>query len=147
MDYNKNSKDNKFDKDKTNLLDEKEENQKDESKSGCKESDDKLSEGIQDATNIITNINVIKDELCKLPLDPCEKEIFENDLLPMLSLLNYLSNVSINLANSANTLTNSTIVFRKKSEIKDTIDLVYDINKKCEKVYEILEKRMDKFIY
>lgn len=147
MDYNKNSKDNKVDKNKANLLDEKEENQKDESKSGCKESDDKLSEGIQDATNIITNINVIKDELCKLPLDPCEKEIFENNLVPMLDLLNYLSTISVNLANSANTLTNSTIVFRKKSEIKDTIDLVYDINKKCEKVYEILEKRIDKFIY
>lgn len=147
MNYNKNSKDNKVDKDETNLLHEKEKNIYDESNSKCEESEDKLSESIQDATDILTNINVIKDELCKLPLDPCEKEIFENNLVPMLSLLNYLSNASINLANSANILTNSTIVFRKKSEIKDTIDLVYDLNKKCEKVYEILEKRIDKFIY
>jgi len=147
MNYNKNSKDNKVDKDKTNLLDEKAKNQDDKSEIQCQESDDKLSESIQDATDILTNINIIKDELCKLPLDPCEKEIYENNLFPMLNLLYYLSNVSVNLANSANTLTNSTVVFRKKSEIKDTINLVYDINKKCEKVYEILENRIDKFIY
>ncbi|KOA20161.1 hypothetical protein CLHOM_13600 [Clostridium homopropionicum DSM 5847] len=147
MNYNKNSKDNKVDKDKTNLLDEKAKNQDDKNMIQCQKSDDKLSESIQDATDILTNINIIKDELCKLPLDPCEKEIYENNLFPMLNLLYYLSNVSVNLANSANTLTNSTIVFRKKSEIKDTINLVYDINKKCEKVYEVLEKRIDKFIY
>ncbi|GAA0182365.1 hypothetical protein SH2C18_47570 [Clostridium sediminicola] len=94
----------------------------------------------------LKSINIIKEEICKLPLDPCEKEYIDNSILPILTVLDELSRVSVNLSGSVSVLTNSPIVPRKRSKIKDTIDLIYDINEQCEDVYDVVKKRIDALV-
>lgn len=94
----------------------------------------------------LKTINSIKDELCKLPLDPCEKEFILNDITPILAVLTALSSVSANLATSVAILTTNPIVTRKKHKIKETIHTIYDINDQCDDLYEIIEKRVDLLI-
>jgi hypothetical protein len=98
---------------------------------------------ISQASDTLKNINTIKDELCKLPLDPCENEYIINSVLPLTNILYLISTASVNLSNSANILTNSPIVHAKKSEIKDTIDLIYNINEECEDLFKVIKKRLN----
>lgn len=106
-----------------------------------------ISKTITETGETLLSINLIKNELCKLPLNPCEREYFDNSVNPLLVTFYELAAASNQLASSADVLTNSNMVFRKKSKIKDTLDLVYDINKKAEEVYEVLSKRIDKLLY
>ena len=101
---------------------------------------------ISQASDTLKNINTIKDELCKLPLDPCENEYIINSVLPLTNILYMISTASVNLSNSANILTNSPIVHAKKSEIKDTIDLIYNINEECEDLFKVIKKRLNKLL-
>jgi len=94
-------------------------------------------------TETLKNINAIKDELCKLPLDICENEYVTNNIFPLLTVLNQLSAVSSNLSSSFNDLTLSSVVHPKKSEIEDTIHLVYNINEECEDIYDIVKRRIN----
>lgn len=94
----------------------------------------------------LKSINIIKEEICKLPLDPCEKEYIDNSILPILAVAEGLSRISVNLATSVQVLSQSQIVPRKKSKIKDTIDLVYDLNEQVEDVYDVVKKRIDKLV-
>lgn len=104
------------------------------------------SDTINEASTTLRNINVIREELCKLSLNPCEREYFNNCILPLISILTSITTASLNLASSANYLNNSNILFRKKSDIKDTLHLAYDMNRKSEDVYEALKKRIDKLL-
>ena len=97
---------------------------------------------ISQASDTLKNINSIKDELCKLPLDPCESEYILNSVFPLTNTLYLLSTTAVNLSNSANILTLSPIVHAKKSEIKDIIDLVYNINEECEDLFKVIKKRL-----
>ena len=73
---------------------------------------------ISQASDTLKNINTIKDELCKLPLDPCESEYILNSVFPLTNTLYLLSTTAVNLSNPANILTISPIVHAKKSELK-----------------------------
>ena len=95
------------------------------------------------SSDTIKNINVIKDELCKLALNPCELNYINNSVNPLLNVLYQLSTTSYNLASTANLLTLSPIVHAKRHEIKETIDLTYKINEKCEDIYDELKKRLN----
>jgi len=102
-----------------------------------------ISPTITQAAATLRNINIIKDELCKLPIDPCEMEFITNNIYPLLNILYQLSTTSYNLASSANLLSTSSIVHPKNSDLKDTVHLVYNINDKCEDVYDVLKKRIN----
>lgn len=93
--------------------------------------------------NTILAVDSIKEELCKVPLSPCEKQYFENSISPLLLTIDSLSRVSLDLSTSVSLLTTSPIVPRKKSKLKDTIHLIYDINDQCENIYNVLKKRVD----
>jgi hypothetical protein len=101
---------------------------------------------IEETATKIQSINTIKEEICKLPLNLCEKEYIDNCITPILDITSKLSAISINLANSVNVLTTSPIVTRKKSKIKDTIDLIYDLNEQCENTYDAVKKRIDRLL-
>lgn len=98
---------------------------------------------ISKSADALKNINIIKDELCKLPLDPCESEFITNNVTPLLTVLTQLAAVSLSLATSAYYLTLTPIVHAKRSQIKDTIHLVYNINDKCDDVYNVVKKRIN----
>jgi hypothetical protein len=102
-----------------------------------------ISPTISQTADMLKNINVIKDELCKLPLDTCELDYVTTNVLPLLTVIYELSTVSDNLATSVNFLSISSIVHPKRHELKDTTHLIYKINDECEDVYEVLKKRIN----
>lgn len=95
---------------------------------------------------ILAALNSIKSDLCRLPMDFCEKEYIADYITPLLTTLDFLSTTGLNLSTSVNILTNSPIVPRKKGKLKDTIHTIYSMNEKCEEIYEILKKRLDPII-
>lgn len=117
------------------------------SSEGTNVASDDITSNIDDealkAAEVLRSINIIKEELCKLPLDLCERQYFDNRILPLLTTLNFLSTASINLSSSVNVLTTSPIVPRKKGKLKDSINLIYDMNSKCKDIYKELEDRID----
>ncbi len=102
-----------------------------------------ISSTFSQTADTLKNINSIKDELCKLPLDTCESEYISNNINPLLNVLYQLSTTSYNLSSSQSILAVSSIVHPKRSELKDTIHLCYKINDKCEDIYDVLKKRIN----
>lgn len=106
-----------------------------------------ISSTISKTTNTLREINAIKSELCKLPLDPCENEFIDTNVTPLLTVLTQLASASVSLSTSVYYLTISPIVHAKHSEIKDTLHLVYNINDECEDVYHIVKKRINTILH
>lgn len=104
---------------------------------------EQLHDELVKANESLIAINSIKNELCRLPLDFCQREYFNNEVNPLLSVIFNLAIIGSNFAGSVSTLTTSPIVPRKKGKLKSTINLIYDINSKCKDVYKELEKRID----
>lgn len=102
-----------------------------------------INDTINQTADTLKNINTIKDELCKLPLNPCESEYIANSVFPLVNILYLISTTSVNLSNSVNVLTTSSIVHPKRSELKDTISLIYDINEECEELFRVIKKRLN----
>lgn len=89
-------------------------------------------------------INSIKTELCRLPLDFCEREYITNCVIPLETSMEFVSRASYELATSASILTTSPIVPRKKEKLKDTLHTVYSMNEEVEELYHVLKKRLEK---
>lgn len=102
-----------------------------------------ISDSIIKSAETISSINVIKDEITKLGLNPEEKNYIETYVTPLLNTLYLLSATSLGLASSASHLAVSINTSSKSSKIKDTEKLVYDINEQCEDIYDVLKKRID----
>lgn len=100
------------------------------------------SDLISQSSDLLKNINTIKDELCKLPLNPCESEYINAYIFPIVNTLYLLSTSSVNLSTSVNVLTNSPIVKPKRSKLKSAIHTIYDMNDTCEDLYEIIKERI-----
>lgn len=101
---------------------------------------------ITQTSDLLKNINIIKEELCKLPLDPCELEYITIRVNPLMNIIYELANATSNLAASVTYLQNSPVVHPKKSELKDTIHLMYDLNEECEDVFKELKRRINKVL-
>jgi len=86
-------------------------------------------------------LNSIKSDLCRLPLDFCEREYISNCVTPLVTAMEFLARTGFDLATSVSILTSSPIVPRKKGKLKDTIHTVYSINEDVEDIYKILKKR------
>jgi len=103
---------------------------------------DEVSKAIEKTTSMLKAIISIKSELNRLTLNFCETEYVENYIEPILKILFSLSLISIELSISVSVLTFSPIVPSKKSKIKDTIHLIYNINEECIELYMVLKKRL-----
>ncbi|MBM7871725.1 hypothetical protein JOC70_003235 [Clostridium pascui] len=102
-----------------------------------------ISDSIIKSAETLSSVNIIKDEITKLGLNPEEKNYIENYVTPLLNTLYLLSATSLALASSAGHLAVSINTSSKSSKIKDTEKLVYDINEQCEDIYDVLKKRID----
>ncbi|WP_097027030.1 hypothetical protein [Clostridium peptidivorans] len=102
-----------------------------------------IPDNIIKSAETISSINIIKDEITKLGLDPEEKNYIETYINPLLNILYSLTASSETLATSANLLAVSINTSSKSSKIKDTEKLVYNINEQCEEIYCILKKRIN----
>ncbi|MEW9095313.1 MAG: hypothetical protein AB2417_09555 [Clostridiaceae bacterium] len=105
-----------------------------------------ITEAINNTDTMLTAINSIKTELCRLPLNFCEREYIENCVNPILITLFFLTFTSYELSGTVFILSYSPIVPPKKSKLKDTIRLIYNINKQCEELYKVLKKRLKPLI-
>ncbi|MHC1682038.1 MAG: hypothetical protein AB6733_03725 [Clostridiaceae bacterium] len=97
-------------------------------------------------TDAITKINLLKVQLCRLPLNFCENEYITICILPLLGVLASLAGVSISLASSFSILFNNSFIDREKHKIKKYIHTTYDINDQICHLYEVVGKRIDKII-
>lgn len=104
------------------------------------------SESLTQITDAITQINILKVQLCRLPLNLCEPEYISVYILPLLGILVSLGGVSIGLATSFNLLSENAILTREKYKIKKYIHVTYEICDQMCDLYEIVEKRISKVI-
>lgn len=102
-----------------------------------------LTQTLQSIIYRITQVNTLKEELCQLPLNPCEKDYINNNIIPMLDVLVRLSGVGLNFSVSINNLTTSPIVPRKKSKLKEVINATYSLNEQSVRLYKIVKKRIN----
>ncbi len=114
----------------------------------CLESDltNDVTAALNNADAMLTAVNSIKTELCRLPLNLCEREYIENCVNPILITLFFLSFMSYELSGSVSILSSSPIVPPKKSELKSTIHLIYDINEEFDDLFKVLKRRLKPLI-
>lgn len=94
----------------------------------------------------LTAIDTIKTELCRLPLDLCEREYIANCVTPLETAMEFVSRAGFELATSVSILTTSPIVPRKKGKLKDTIHTIYSMNEEVEDIYNVLKHRLKKLV-
>ncbi|MBZ9687584.1 hypothetical protein G9F72_014730 [Clostridium estertheticum] len=99
---------------------------------------------IKSLTDKVVNINILRFELDRLPLDFKARAYFENDVKPLTDTLTVLSfasdNFSISAANMANTN------FGHSQKIKDALDLVVEVNEIAEDLIEVLRCKVDNML-
>ncbi len=98
-----------------------------------------MNDNLNEMANKLENINKIREEIIKLKLNPEGKLYFENDVVPLLRVLEILSFSSANISSSALNL--NSINSSKNSKIKDAVEIVYDLNDLVEDVLDELDKK------
>ena len=101
-----------------------------------------LNAALAQAAQTLTTIDTIKTELCRLPLDFCEREYIANCITPLETAMEFVSRTGFELATSVSVLTTSPIVPRKKGKLKDTIHTIYRMNEEVEDLFEVLKPRL-----
>jgi hypothetical protein len=99
--------------------------------------DETISDKFEETKTTLVDFNIVKEEVAKLCLNPSRSEFYDTDIQPLLRVFNELAYGSSNLSNVVKNL--SAINLSKNSKIEDSIDLIYDINKALEKVFNQLE--------
>lgn len=102
-----------------------------------------VSDIIRDTSALLININSIRAELIRLFINLKEPIYFNNSVVPLLTVLTQLSATSYALSSSQDLLSKSIITHAKRSKLKDTIHLIYNMNGECDDVYKELKRRID----
>ncbi|WP_125153588.1 hypothetical protein [Clostridium rectalis] len=102
-----------------------------------------IDEALNKAYTKIQTLNLLRDELIRLEINPKGRIYFDNNIFPLLTTLYQLSSTSVSLANSINVLSTSYLVNPKDSKLKDTIKLIYNINKECDDIYCVLKRKVE----
>lgn len=89
----------------------------------------------------LATINLIRDEITKLQLDPLKKNFYLNDIDPLLTTLQTLAISAERFSTAA--LNTYNIHLTKTSKIENLLCLVLEISRDAEEVLAILEKEID----
>jgi hypothetical protein len=100
-------------------------------------SDTSSNSDIKSLTDKIVNINILKFELDRLPLDFKARAYFENDVKPLVDTLTILSFSAANFSVAATNLAGTN--FGHSSKIKESLDLVEELNEISEELIEVLK--------
>ncbi|MBU3145009.1 hypothetical protein [Clostridium sp. CF012] len=95
-------------------------------------------------TDKVVNINILRFELDRLPLDFKARAYFENDVKPLTDTLTVLSFAAGNFSISASNMSNTN--FGHASKIKDALDLVVDVNEIADDLIEVLRCKIDNML-
>ena len=90
------------------------------------------------------NINILRFELDRLPLDFKARAYFENDIKPLIDTLYTLSLASLDFSATAASLSN--INFSSSSKIKDAIELTKEVDEISSDVIKVLRCKVDKML-
>lgn len=85
---------------------------------------------------IIPELLATKESLIALKYNLDERIYYDREVFPLLNTLQSLSFSTSNLANAAIRVAETNL--GRKSKIKDTLDLVYDLVDECDDVYRCL---------
>ncbi|WP_461206431.1 hypothetical protein [Clostridium sp. DL1XJH146] len=99
-----------------------------------------MDSNLEELANKLENINIIREELIKLNLNPEGRLYYENDVLPLLKVIEILSYSSANISRTALDL--NSINVSKSSKVKDAVEIIYDLNDLVEDVLGQLEKKV-----
>ena len=91
-----------------------------------------------------TNINILRFELDRLPLDFKARAYFENDVKPLTDTLTVLSFASGNYSIAARNLSGTN--FGSSSKIKDSLDLVEGVNEISDDLIKVLRCKVDNML-
>ena len=92
---------------------------------------------IKSLTDKVANINLLRFELDRLTLDFKARAYFENDVKPLIETLTALSLSSYNFSTTASNLAGTN--FGHSSKIKESLDLVEELNDISEELIEVLK--------
>ncbi|MBU3180034.1 hypothetical protein [Clostridium psychrophilum] len=99
---------------------------------------------VQSLTDKVTNINILRFELDRLPLDFKARAYFENDVKPLTDTLYTLGLASLDFSATAASLANTN--FGSSSKIKDAIDLVHGVNEISDDLIKVLRCKVDNML-
>ena len=91
-----------------------------------------------------TNINILKFELDRFPLDFKARAYFENDVKPLIDTLTVLSVAAHDYSYAATNLAGTN--FGSSSKIKDAIDLVGEVDEISEDLIKVLRCKVDNML-
>ncbi|MCB2295396.1 hypothetical protein LGK95_18085 [Clostridium algoriphilum] len=91
-----------------------------------------------------TDINILRFELDRLPLDFKARAYFENDIKPLIDTLYTLGLASLDFSATAASLANTN--FGRSSKIKDALDLVEGVDEISGDVLKVLRCKVDKML-
>lgn len=98
------------------------------------------SDNLDNLLDRVTKINALREQLARLQLSPEEKVYYETEVVPIITLFQFLSSSSYNFAYSAYNISNTSS--GKNSRAKDALHLVYDINDIAEDVFKVLRHKI-----
>jgi len=95
-------------------------------------------------TDKVVDINILRFELDRLPLDFKAKAYFENDVKPLLDTLYTLSLSSLDFSATAVSLTNTS--FGRSSKIKNALDLTDSVDEISSDIIKVLRCKVDNML-
>lgn len=105
---------------------------------------DQVTDGLNEIRAGLQNVNLIREELVKLDINLAGRVYYEQEVFPILNVLNILSFAVQRYALGAQSL--STIPLTKSSDICDIIRLAYESADLSEEVLKMLEVKVKKLI-
>ncbi|MBU3158655.1 hypothetical protein KPL37_02555 [Clostridium frigoris] len=95
-------------------------------------------------TDKVVDINILRFELDRLPLDFKARAYFENDVKPLIDTLYTLSLSSLDFSATAVSLTNTS--FGRSSKIKNALDLTNSVDEISSDVIKVLKCKVDNML-
>ena len=89
----------------------------------------------------VVDINILRFELDRLPLDFKARAYFENDVKPLIDTLYSLSLASLDFSATAASMSNTN--FGRSSKIKDALDLTQGVDEIATDVIKVLRCKVD----
>jgi len=93
-------------------------------------------------TGVMKNINLFKEGIANLDLNPRLRVYYDFEVFPLLGTLNDFENEAGNFGSGVNNIA----LILKKSQIEDQKDLVVDVINQSIDVYKELEGKIDVLI-
>lgn len=114
------------------------------SQSTASSTDTSTNSCIKLLTDKVVDINILRFELDRLPLDFKARAYFENDVKPLIDTLYTLSLSSLDFSATAVSLTNTS--FGRSSKIKNALDLTDSVDEISSDIIKVLRCKVDNML-